>query len=334
MLPTDKQARKERPIASGVLSYFPDAIAEVAYVSYVGNQQHNPGQPMHWSRHKSTDHADCALRHLTERGTRDSDGVLHTAKAAWRVLALLQIELENVDKQDGQSHAEQLHAQLQARETSTHPTVCSCADTACIDREAAKEHTYFVGTQTLYAVKGGDESADLRSQRYNDLLHAVPDEDLRDLLDHSVSHPLQCRTGTPKYCYIAGPMRGKPEFNFPAFDNARDYMNAKGWRVISPADIDRNAGISESTNPASVQVNDSRPFVLRDFWALYAIANSHERGGIVMLPGWEASTGATAEFFLARWLGIPIMDGNGNELLSLDGGVLQRGVANSLQGMR
>ena len=40
---TDKQRRKERPIARGGVDYFPDAIAEVANVSYVGNQQHNPG---------------------------------------------------------------------------------------------------------------------------------------------------------------------------------------------------------------------------------------------------------------------------------------------------
>ncbi len=93
-LPTDKQARKERPVARGVLDYFPDAIAEVANVSYVGNEQHNPGQPMHWARGKSTDHADCIARHLMERGTIDDDGLRHSAKAAWRALALLQEELE------------------------------------------------------------------------------------------------------------------------------------------------------------------------------------------------------------------------------------------------
>jgi hypothetical protein len=93
-LPTDKQERKERPVTQGVLDYFPAAIAEVAHVSYVGNKQHNGDQPLFWARGKSMDHADCLVRHLVERGTVDVDGLRHTAKVAWRALALLQEELE------------------------------------------------------------------------------------------------------------------------------------------------------------------------------------------------------------------------------------------------
>lgn len=89
------QERKERPLASGVLDYFPDALLEVAYCSFVGNQQHNPGQPLHWSKGKSDDHADALLRHLGERGTIDTDKVRHSAKVAWRALANLQTEIEN-----------------------------------------------------------------------------------------------------------------------------------------------------------------------------------------------------------------------------------------------
>lgn len=91
---SDPKARKETPIFRGVLMYFPDAIAEVARVSYVGNKQHNPGEPMHWARGKSMDQEDCLVRHLMERGQIDSDGLRHTAKAAWRALALLQLEIE------------------------------------------------------------------------------------------------------------------------------------------------------------------------------------------------------------------------------------------------
>src|SRR5882672_5437497 len=94
LLPTDPKERKGVPIVTGVLDYFPNALAEVARVSKAGNDQHNPGQPLHWSRGKSTDHADCAGRHLIERGGRDSDGQRHTAKLAWRALALLEEELE------------------------------------------------------------------------------------------------------------------------------------------------------------------------------------------------------------------------------------------------
>ena len=101
-LPTDSAERKQRPVTSGVLDYFPSAIAEVAFVSFVGNEKHNPGEPLHHARGKSMDHADCIGRHLLQRGTFDvvtlPDGrefrVRHSAYVAWRALALLQEELE------------------------------------------------------------------------------------------------------------------------------------------------------------------------------------------------------------------------------------------------
>ena len=94
LLPTDAQERKQIPIVSGVLDYFPLAIAEVAKCSKAGNDQHHPGESLFWDKTKSTDHADCIGRHLIDRGKYDSDGIRHSAKLAWRALALLQIELE------------------------------------------------------------------------------------------------------------------------------------------------------------------------------------------------------------------------------------------------
>ena len=94
VLPTDSAARKAIPVVSGVLDYFPSAIAEVAKVSKAGNEQHHPGEPLHWERGKSTDHADTIVRHLMERGSIDTDGQRHSAKVAWRALGLLQEELE------------------------------------------------------------------------------------------------------------------------------------------------------------------------------------------------------------------------------------------------
>jgi hypothetical protein len=85
-------------MATGLLDYFPDACAAVAHVSWTGSKQHNIGQPMHWSRDKSQDHADCIVRHLVERGDLDTDGERHSAKVAWRALALLQLELEEVQE--------------------------------------------------------------------------------------------------------------------------------------------------------------------------------------------------------------------------------------------
>jgi len=99
MLPNDPKARKALPVCTGVLDYFPDAILAVAECSKVGNDQHNPGQPLHWDRSKSQDEADALLRHLMQRGTIDTDGIRHSAKVAWRALALLQKELEAVSAQ-------------------------------------------------------------------------------------------------------------------------------------------------------------------------------------------------------------------------------------------
>lgn len=88
------QERKERPVYTGVMKYFPDALLEVALLSKVGNDQHNPGQPLHWAKEKSTDELDALMRHAMEAGTRDTDGMRHSAKVAWRALANLQREIE------------------------------------------------------------------------------------------------------------------------------------------------------------------------------------------------------------------------------------------------
>jgi hypothetical protein len=93
-LPHDAAERKATPICTGFLDYFPDAIAEVARVSLAGNRQHHPDKPLHWDKSKSTDEADALMRHLLDRGTRDTDGQRHSAKVAWRALALLQREID------------------------------------------------------------------------------------------------------------------------------------------------------------------------------------------------------------------------------------------------
>lgn len=103
---SESAKRKDRPLARGVLDYFPDALMAVAELSRIANEQHNPGQPMHWAFGKSMDHEDCLLRHLIDRGTLDTDGVSHSVKVAWRGLALLQTELEKADPE--------LHARREA----------------------------------------------------------------------------------------------------------------------------------------------------------------------------------------------------------------------------
>lgn len=102
MRQTDAKKRKGTPVYSGVLAYFPDALAAVAELSQVGNDQHNPGKPLHWDRSKSGDEYDALARHLLDRAAGDefdTDGVRHMAKAAWRALAALQKEIEKASGQ-------------------------------------------------------------------------------------------------------------------------------------------------------------------------------------------------------------------------------------------
>jgi hypothetical protein len=109
----DYEGRKAVPIFEGVVMYFPKALGAVAEVSHAGNQQHNPGEPLHWARAKSMDQYNTALRHMMDHRMgggrhpvfspqnngwipepRDKDGVRHLAKAAWRVLAALELAIE------------------------------------------------------------------------------------------------------------------------------------------------------------------------------------------------------------------------------------------------
>ena len=105
-LPTDSKTRKDYPLFRGCLNYFPAALAGVAHISKLGNDKHNPGQEMHHARGKSSDHADCILRHLTDlsdllaaksRGeTVDQAKILEEVSClAWRALALSQEIHEN-----------------------------------------------------------------------------------------------------------------------------------------------------------------------------------------------------------------------------------------------
>jgi hypothetical protein len=84
--------RKAEPIHSGVLMYFPDALAAIARLSKAGNDKHNPGEPLHWARGKSMDQMDCLVRHsLTRDWTDQETQELEAVAMAWRALAELQL---------------------------------------------------------------------------------------------------------------------------------------------------------------------------------------------------------------------------------------------------
>lgn len=106
MLPTEDKKRKALPIFDGLLMYFPDACLAVAEVSRIGNDQHNPGEPLHWARGKSMDQFNTSLRHQMDHGMGvryDTDGARHLGKAVWRLLAALQLDIEKERKESSEA---------------------------------------------------------------------------------------------------------------------------------------------------------------------------------------------------------------------------------------
>ena len=93
-LPDNAVARLEYPMADGLLDYFPNALAEVARLSFLATQQHHPDKPMHWDRTKSTDHRNKILRHLVDTDGVDDKNIDHWAMVCWRALAGYQVYLE------------------------------------------------------------------------------------------------------------------------------------------------------------------------------------------------------------------------------------------------
>lgn len=97
-LPTDPQERKKLQLYTFMFNYFPDAWLEVVRVARLGNEQHNPGEPLHWARGKSTDQMNAAFNHVFDYGSgvkKDASGSYHLANAIWRLMAQLQLDLEH-----------------------------------------------------------------------------------------------------------------------------------------------------------------------------------------------------------------------------------------------
>lgn len=95
---TDSDTRKKMPIATGCVAYFKDALKLVSWVSRVGNDKHNTGEPLHWDKAKSPDEKDAELRHMIDAiegapadpGLEELGNLGHLASKAWRALADLQ----------------------------------------------------------------------------------------------------------------------------------------------------------------------------------------------------------------------------------------------------
>lgn len=112
--------------------------------------------------------------------------------------------------------------------------------------------------------------------------------------------------------YIAGPMRNYPLYNFPAFDLAKERLMKAGWSVVSPADLDRAAGLSPAVSGESFPKEVLKECIMRDLAAL------SECSAVAVLKGWEQSYGVRAELALALFLGIDILDAETLEPLNVE----------------
>ena len=101
--------------------------------------------------------------------------------------------------------------------------------------------------------------------------------------------------------YLAGPMRGVPDFNFPAFDFAANNLRKQGFEVFSPAE----KGVEHSMidNP---DLQDDEEF-RREVFELDTQWICRNADAVALLPGWEKSLGAKAERALAEALGLTII---------------------------
>jgi hypothetical protein len=99
--------------------------------------------------------------------------------------------------------------------------------------------------------------------------------------------------------YVAGPMRGYPDFNFPAFHAAAAALRAKGHIVFDPAEHDEESGFDPLKQPL-VELDLAGAFR----WDIAAVLQSD---AVVVLPNWEDSEGAMLEVSTARHIGTPVL---------------------------
>lgn len=105
-----------------------------------------------------------------------------------------------------------------------------------------------------------------------------------------------------KKVYLAGPMRGIPEYNFPAFLAAARDLRHKGYEVLSPAEADLEEDAETTKLTEAEATAKFRHFMTRDMRMVL------ESEGVAVLPGWENSTGALMEVFVGKMAGGQIID--------------------------
>ncbi len=115
-----------------------------------------------------------------------------------------------------------------------------------------------------------------------------------------------------KRVYLAGRMRGVPEFNFPAFHAGAATLRARGYEVFNPAEHDAaqyGEGF-EKENDTGDETLAWRQcgFSLRRVLASDLAWICAEADAVALLPGWEQSLGASAERATAVALGLEIIE--------------------------
>lgn len=111
--------------------------------------------------------------------------------------------------------------------------------------------------------------------------------------------------------YLAGPMRGIPEFNFPAFNAACALLREAGNVVFNPAERDNerhgtDISVGNATGDEAIAV-EKHGFNLRVVLADDLKFICEEAEAIALLPGWQNSKGATAEYAVANALGLEVI---------------------------
>lgn len=115
----------------------------------------------------------------------------------------------------------------------------------------------------------------------------------------SVVSPSPDATGVcaKQVAYLAGPMRGYAEYNFPAFHAAAAKLRGHGLDVWSPAEHDVN---EDGFDPAKDTHQPMKHYMRRDLPAVL------DADMVCVLPGWEKSQGACLEVLVAQTCGIPV----------------------------
>lgn len=117
-----------------------------------------------------------------------------------------------------------------------------------------------------------------------------------------VARLVHLRTSRAKRVYVAGPMTGLPEYNFPLFNATAARLRAEGWHVENPAEHGHVEGAG---------------------WAdylRYDLSRIVTCGAVHLLPGWSNSKGARLEVYVASVLGIEVQYADGAERAAMDGG--------------